>query len=156
MLFLVLLAAVRIVHFSAGTAIVTTASGAQQVVIKDAKGNVEADSYCDAQSGYYDQIVKLGQSLVAAAKSDDPAAMAVLVQYPLRVNASTTSHYLVKDATALKARYQAVFTPKVLSEIRVLEPHGVFCRMGMSMFGGGVIWASVDKRGRLKAAVVNQ
>jgi hypothetical protein len=155
-LFLVLLATVRIVHFGSSTATVTTQNGAQQVVIKDAQGRVEADSYCDSQSGYYDQIVKFGRSLVAAAKSNDPRAIMALVQYPLRVNISSSNHFFIKDAPTLKARYQTVFTEKVLGQIRDVEPHGAFCRMGMSMFGGGVIWATADKSGVLKAAVVNQ
>ncbi len=155
-IFLVLLAALRIVHFTGGTATVTTQNGAQLVVIKDGQGHVEAHSYCDSQSGYYDQIVKFGHSMVAAAKNNDRAAMMALVQYPLRVNISSLNHFFIKDATTLKARYQAVFTPKVLGEIRSVEPHGAFCRTGMSMFGGGVIWASADKSGELKAAVVNQ
>jgi hypothetical protein len=155
---LLLLAAVRIVHLSGGaTATITPQSdGAQQVVIKDAKGNVAAESYCDLQSGYYDQIVKFQQALVAAARNNDRLAMISLVQYPLRVNVSSSNRYFIKDAPTLKARFQTVFPPRILGYIRRAEPQNVFCRMGMSMVGGGVMWATVDNHGVLKAQVINQ
>ncbi len=152
-----LLAALRIVHFSGGTATITAQrDGTQHVVIKDAKGDVEAESTCDSQSGSYDQSVKFQQAIVAAAQSSDPAPVIALVQYPLRVNVSSSNHFLVNNAATMRTRYQTVFTPKVLAQIRQSDPHAVFCRMGMSMLGGGVIWATVDSHGVLKAAVVNQ
>lgn len=47
-------------YFSGGEAIVTAAGGMEHVVVKDSRGIVQSDSYCDAQSGNYGQIVRLG------------------------------------------------------------------------------------------------
>jgi outer membrane protein assembly factor BamB len=155
-LFLILLAALRIVHFNGGTATITTQSGGEHVVIKDAKGQLEAESSCDSQSGTYDQIVKFGQAVVAAAYHNDRTAMMSLVQFPLRVNASSTKSTLVINKATLQSRYSVTFTAPVLAKLRQVEPHDVFCRNGMSMLGSGVVWATVDHNGNLKAAVINQ
>lgn len=156
-LIFVLLAALRVVHFTGGTATIAPLNdGTQRVTIKDAKGAIEAQSECDSQSGTYDQIVKFGQAVVAAARANDRAAIMALVQYPLRVNVTSSNHFFVKNAASLKAQYETVFTSSVIGLLRQIEPHGAFCREGMSMYGSGILWATVDKRGALKAAVVNQ
>jgi hypothetical protein len=157
-LVVILLAAVRIVHLSGGmTATITPQSdGTQQVVMKDAKGDVVAESYCDSQSGRYDQSVKFQQAFVTAARKNDRTAIVSLVRYPLHVNVASSNHFVIKDAATLQARYQSVFTPHVLDAIKQADPQNVFCRMGMSMLGSGVIWATVDKHDVLKAQVINQ
>ncbi len=155
-LLVVLLAALRIVQFTGGAAYITTESGGvEHVVMKDAKGAVEAESECDAQSGTYEQSVKFQQAIVAAARDNNRAAMVSLVQYPLRVNVKTKPLF-IKDAATLNARYATVFTQGVIGQIQQANPHEVFCRNGMSMLGSGIIWATVDKHGVLKAAVINQ
>lgn len=153
---LLLSAALRIVHFSGGTATITTQNGGvEHVVMKDAKGDLVAESDCDSQSGTYDHIVSFGQAVIIAAKNDDRTAMMTLVQYPIRINVKAKPLF-IKDAATLQIRYQAVFTPAVLGQLRQVDPHDVFCREGMSMLGGGIVWATADKSGALKIAVVNE
>jgi hypothetical protein len=154
---LFLLAALRIVHFSGGTAFVTPQSdGTQRVVIKDAKGNVASDSYCDSQSGLYDQTVRFNERIISAARRRDHAALLTLVQFPLRVNASPSKHIVIKDPMDFQTHYARIFTASVLSALGQADPHAVFCRNGMSMIGSGVVWVTADKTGALKAAVINQ
>ena len=146
----------RIVRFKNGDAVIKSSGPDEHVVIRDANGKLESDSYCDAGSGTYDQIVELGLAVRAASITGDRAAMADLVEYPLRVNTSHGRSVEVKSKADLLAHFREIFSATVIERLRELEPHEVFCRNGMSMPGGdGVVWASVDRRGVLKIAVVN-
>ena len=149
----------QIVHFSSGKAIVqASADSTQHVIIEDTRGNVTSDSYCDASSGRYDQIVQFATAVRNAAERDNQPALAALMQYPLRVNAgagqSPKSQRITSRGMLLKRR-QWIFTPAVLSRLRTMEPHDVFCRDGMSMIAGGTIWATADHTGTVRGAVVN-
>jgi hypothetical protein len=152
-------AVTRVVHFTGGEAIVhAVADGTQHVVIKDAKGNVTSDSYCDSSSGFYDRVVALGVAVQSAARRGDAAALGTLMQYPLRVNLghARTSTLMVTSRAMLLSHYAQIFTPGVLAGLRAMEPGDVFCRNGMSMLANGTIWASVDHSGAVKGAVVNR
>jgi hypothetical protein len=156
-------AGARVVRFNGGEAIVEAKGGLEHVVIKSLDGVVASDSYCDAQSGTYDHIVRLGLAIRAASRAGDRARMATLFQYPLRVNVPSHARGVriveatdVKSKSQLLARYRTVFTKNVLQQLAQIEPHDVFCRNGMSSLGGGVVWATVDRDGALKIAVLNQ
>lgn len=144
----------RVIHFNGGEAVVTTANGLEHVVIKDASGVVGSDSYCDATSGTYDQILAFGAAVVAAAKRDDRRAIANLMQYPLRVNRASGA-LDVKSSSALLAGYREILSAKFVDRLAQIEPHDVFCKNGMSMLGNGIIWASPNRQGALKGTILN-
>lgn len=148
------LTAAQTVHFPGGEAVVTPANGAQHVVIKDAKGNVASDSYCDASSGSYDQIVRFGIAFKTAVTAGNRAQVARSMHYPLRVNAARK--YTIANKAALLAHYADVFTPGVLAQLRSMEPHEVFCRNGMAMLANGTLWVGTDSEGIVRSAVVNR
>jgi hypothetical protein len=158
---LVAVAFPRIVQFPGGQAIVTTTQGVDHVVVKDVKGNVESDSFCDEQTGRYDAVVAFGKALTAAASRRDEKAVAALLQYPFRANATSqdanapVKTLTLKNRSELLARYSAVFTPAIVDRLARVQPYDVFCRNGMSTIGGGLIWATVND-GTLKGAVLNR
>lgn len=151
----------RIVQFPGGQAVVTTTQGVDHVVVKDVRGNVESDSFCDDQTGRYDAIVSFGKALAAAATLHDANAIARLLHYPFRVNTTSKNEnesvktLMVKNRSELLARYSKVFTPEIVERLAHVQTHDVFCRNGMSTIGNGLIWANVDAGGVLKAAVLN-
>lgn len=152
----------RTVHYDGKKAVIETKDRVEHIVVRDRNGNLEEDTYCDWQSGTYDQIVVLGNSLLTAAKRHDRRAMAALMQYPLRINVDVirgikiqVHTFYVHDARALLARYGAIFTPHIISVLEQSDPRDVFCRNGMSSVGG-LLWATADRKGTLKVAVINQ
>jgi hypothetical protein len=149
-----------IVHFTGGAAVVDSAGGVQHVVIKDARGNVTSDSYCDRSAGSYDAIVRFGTAIVAAARSGDRNALLSLMQFPLRVNAHSDDRPAVTrtyaSAAEVAANFDRVFSPGLKERMKRIEPHDVFCRDGLSSLDGGLLWATADGHGVVRATVINQ
>ena len=147
-----------VITFPGGTAVVTPSHGMQHVVIKDARGTVTSDSYCDSSSGTYQQIVAFGSAMKAAVRHGDKAAVARLMQYPLRVNAARSGKLTTRTITSSRdflAAYAGVFTGPIAAHISGMQPHEVFCRNGMAMFAGGTLWAAKNASGAIRAGVVN-
>lgn len=153
--FLLAAASVRIVHDNGHKIVIETQSGVQHITVTDRHGSLEAESWCDSQSGTYDQIVTLGQALVAAAKRDDRSALVSLMQFPLRVNFGSAHTVWVHDRAALLARFDRIVTPQMIALLVQDQPHDAFCRNGMSMVAGGLMWATTNAHGNLRVAVIN-
>lgn len=155
---LLALTAAGIVNFPGGTAAVTASHGLQHVVIKNARGTVTSDSYCDASTGTYAQIVAFGSAMKAAVRRGDKAAVARLMQYPLRVNAErsakVTTRTIASSSEFVRA-YNGVFTRPIVTKIAEMQPHDVFCRNGMAMFAAGTLWVAKNASGAIRAEVVN-
>lgn len=128
----------------------------EHVVIRDTKGNLTSDSYCDAQSGRYSAVVAFGIALKAAVSNNSPGAVAASMSYPLRVNTGPNQGFTVRNRADLLARFRRVFTGGVLARLRALEPHDVFCRDGQSMLAGGTVWAQAGTGGVVRGVVVNR
>lgn len=147
-----------VITFPGGTAVVTPSHGMQHVVIKDARGTVTSDSYCDSSTGTYQEIVAFGSAMKAAVRHRDNAALARLMQYPLRVNtarAGMVTTRTIKSSRDFLAAYSGIFTAPIAAQISGMQPHEVFCRNGMAMFAGGTLWAEKNASGAIKAGVVN-
>jgi hypothetical protein len=145
----------RLVRFSGGSVAVRQTTQGQRVTVRNAHGTVTSDSYCNAQTGTFNQAVQFATAVRRAATRNDRVALVGLLHYPLRVNTSPGHSYSVASAGLLLRRFSTTFTPSVMKQLRALQPNDVFCRNGMSMLGSGVMWAGVTK-GSLKGAVVNR
>lgn len=79
-------------------------------------------------------------ALQAAIASDNRAAVAAMVRYPLTTynNGVATAEYA--DAGALLAVYDALFTPAVQAAIRSATPETLFTNADGVMIGNGEIW----------------
>ena len=153
----------RELHFDGGIAIVEPQGNLEHVVIEDPNGIVQSDSYCDAQSGKYDDIVKLGETLRTAAAFGDKVLLASNASYPLRVNyptllngARNVKSVMVANQGDLVSSFTRFVTEDVRQKLRFMEPHDVFCRGGMAALARGVVWATVDRDGKVKVSVINQ
>jgi hypothetical protein len=145
----------RVVHFGGNTAIIETKDRVEHIVIRDRSGALTTETYCDWQSGTYDQIVALRNALKAAAARKDRTSLIALMEFPLRVNTAPNRGFSIPSSRALLARYATVFTPGVIAALRNDDPHDVFCRNGMSFVSGGLMWSTADRHGRLRVAVIN-
>lgn len=145
----------RVVRFAGGSTLVRQTPQGQRITVRDARGNVTGDSYCDASSGTFDQAVQFATAVRRAATRNDRAALVGLMQYPLRANTAPGRSFSIASAGLLLRRFSTVFTPSVLKQLRAIQPNDVFCRNGMSMLGSGVMWESV-RNGALKGAIVNR
>ena len=75
----------------------------------------------------------------AAALAGRRAEVAAALHYPVFVSIGETRMRL-PNAAALRARYDAIFTPAYLARIRDDIPHLMFVRDQGLMLGGGAVW----------------
>lgn len=153
---LIAASSVRIMHYGGNTATITTTRQLQHIVVRDGKGNLESETWCDWQSGTFDEIVALGESLKRAANHGDRRAIVSLMRFPLRINTGPERGYSIASPRALLARYNAILTPRIIAALRQNEPQDVFCRNGMSWVAGGLMWSTADRPGVLRVAVINE
>ena len=142
----------RIVKFPGGQVAIDADRGAEHLIVTDAAGKVLSESWCDSESGSYDELARLFRRFREAVLTKDAAAVAKLVRFPLRVNRGTEGK--ISNTTELVRRYGKIFTKAVVDDIRKAEPDAVFCRSGSAMFGDGVAWAS-SAAGRVAIDVLN-
>ena len=91
----------------------------------------ETDAVFEARvQGFYFAVLK-----------GDAAAAARYVSFPLRVNFSANQHVMIKDAKALKAQWQKVFTPNYLAALRDAPPHELaVVKSQYAMLGQGLAY----------------
>jgi hypothetical protein len=86
--------------------------------------------------------------LRAALIKQDAVALALLVQYPLRINEGNGGTYSIDDGQALKNHFQEIFTPEVRKAVLDQTVASLGCRYDMGLgYGGGEIWVSFHKFG---------
>jgi hypothetical protein len=128
---------IKTVKFAGGEITVELGGHTDHVTVKDAKGNMMSESWCD--SGTFDAYLTLFTKFKESAGRGDRMAVVKLVAYPLRVNGKKPINY--RAESALLNDYDTVFTPRVLDRIQKAEPAAIFCRDGLGMLGDGVVWA---------------
>ncbi|MFM8516612.1 MAG: hypothetical protein ACKODA_01820 [Nevskiaceae bacterium] len=93
-----------------------------------------------------DEIVHRGaQKFWRAVRSDDRAAVAASIRYPIRVMLDGKPVGL-KGAEELLARYDAIFTPAYREAIAKGLPRNMFVRDQGAMLGSGEVWFGADGR----------
>jgi len=78
--------------------------------------------------------------LRAAAGSDDHAALAATVRYPLTIYENGTAVRTYADSAALLADFGAVFTPGVTRAIIASDADTLFVNDEGAMMGNGEVW----------------
>ena len=92
--------------------------------------------------------------LKQAMATDDRAAIAAMVKYPLTVHPSTGRPATYRNAAALSANYARVFTPEVRAAVAAAKPDDLFARDQGVMIGNGEIWMN-DIGGSMKIITIN-
>jgi len=111
------------------------------------------DSWCAGPVATYDEIAAFFARVQERVAADDRRAVAMLVKFPLRVNAWRLRE--IASAEELMKHWDRVFSARAKRKIAHSEPAEVTCRDGTSaMFGAGVLWAEVSG-GKLRLRAVN-
>ena len=90
--------------------------------------------------------------LRAALTKQDAVALAFLVRFPLRVNA-TSGTISIDDVAALKTHFNEVFTPAGRKEILESKSSNFICNVEGIGYKDGVIWVGASDRGYTILAV---
>jgi hypothetical protein len=86
------------------------------------------------------------QELRGALSKQDAVSMALLVQFPLRINADAGS-YSLNDPAALQSHFQEVFSAAVRTAVLNQRTAIVFCNYQGAMCGKGVVWINLTSHG---------
>jgi hypothetical protein len=108
-------------------------------------GHLYAD-VTSASDGTFEAMVR---RFIGAALSGDKPAAAAAVSYPLRINGTHTT--MIRTRAALIAKWDTVFTPAMLAQLRTAVPHEMFVHEGHAMVAGGLVW--FDAKG---ASAINE
>jgi hypothetical protein len=84
-------------------------------------------------------FIAFDRELRDALSRQDAGVMALLVDYPFRVNDDRGSYYL-HDAASLAARFGEIFTPAVRETVLKQRPETVWCNFSGITYGNGVLW----------------
>lgn len=97
--------------------------------------------------------------LKLALERADPAAVALLTQFPLTVNLPGRSSIGIQDASTLQARFAEVFTPGLRKHVLEAEMQAPERLGGENfMLADGLLWAEIVEHGhgpRFRLTVVN-
>jgi hypothetical protein len=146
-------AAARTIKFTGGSATVERTGDREKVVVSDRNGKLVSESWCDQETGTYDELVTLFRQLQRAVVAKDRHSVASLVRFPLQVNGAR--HESIRGSAALLRRYEQIFANDVTKKIAEANAEAVFCRGGQAMLGDGVVWGHVD-HGKVGIDVVNR
>ena len=119
------------------------------VVIVGADGGSESESYCGANGISYARAATFFTQVARLVGASDKAALAELVNFPLRASTS------VKTRAQFLDQYGSIFTPSEVSAIVQADPGEIFCRNGAFMLGDGELWAAPDTHGEYRLTTVN-
>lgn len=87
---------------------------------------------------------RFDKELRSALQRNDPAALAFLIDFPLRVNTNKGA-LLIPDAQSLGGHYAEIFPTQVRDRVIATVPADYFCRYDEGLgYKDGVIWASTD------------
>ena len=89
-------------------------------------------------------FTRFDAELRSALEKNDPAALAFVIGFPLRVNTSKGT-LLIPDAESLDGHYSAIITPEVRADVLATVSKDYICRYDAGLgYKGGVIWVSTD------------
>ena len=113
--------------------------------VRDGRGKATSERKNEASATAPDWVLKdLGYrrfltQLQGAVRSNDRAAVAGLISYPLRVNVAGQAKFY-RNVRAVQADYDRIFTPRVRSAILAQRFENLFGRDQGVMIGDGAIW----------------
>jgi hypothetical protein len=120
-----------------------------------ASGSARAENpYAAAGISNPAHVAQFLDRLKQALATNDRAAIAGMVSYPLRVNSTAARPAVYRDAAALKGHYARIFTPDIKKAVAAAKPDNLFARDQGVMIGDGKIWMN-EIGGAIKIITVN-
>lgn len=126
------------------------------IVFSRTSGPVLADNpYAAAGISDPAHVTQFVARLKQAVAADDRAAIAGMVNYPLRVNSAAGRPAFYRNAAALSVNYARVFTPDVKAAVAATKTDNLFARdLGVMIGDEGEIWMN-EIGGSIKIITVN-
>jgi hypothetical protein len=93
----------------------------------------------DMLVGDHVKVQRLLADLQQSVAQHDPAAVAALVHYPIRVNPGNHP-FTVKKPKAFIARYDQIITPDIAAAIQKQKYEALFVNSQGAMIGDGEVW----------------
>jgi len=97
-----------------------------------------AERYKNVTSASPQAFEAMVQRFLHDAHTGNKADMANTISFPLRINAATT--YILRNRSALYARWHTVFTSCLKAELEKAVPHDMFVHDSMAMVSNGAVW----------------
>lgn len=121
-----------------GLALVSVSIGANTSLAQDG-----ALGACLARAGTTDEaaFVAFDHELRSALAAPDPAILALLAAYPLRVNQNGTTS--IHDARTLSERATRVFPPALRTKVLATATKDLVCTSNGIGYGSGALWVGV-------------
>ena len=126
-------------------------------------GEPEPDSprRCQAEYGLSDAgaLPRFYGELRTALQKADPALLAPLIRFPLRVNGPENSAVQILDIPTLELRFDDIFNAPTRAAVLATSLADVSCMPAGLMVGAGVLWAQPDSaagRDRFLLTTVNR
>ena len=113
-----------------------TTSYSQTTTVGDCDLSVYGDTSASA-------FTTFDRELRQAAAEGDASKMALLVEYPLRVNGPGGAYY-IRDASSLYGHFKQIFTPNILKAVQKQRLSDIDCESDGIDYGDGDLW--VDRR----------
>lgn len=121
------------------------------LLVRAATAESRLGASCDLSVlGVHDgaNFYRFDSSLREAVTSRNGAALAALVQFPVRLNYRHGRHIEVKDAAALGDRYTNSLWPILQKAVIGQQPGQLFCNADGVMYGDGAVWANPNRQGQ--------
>ncbi|MCB4771162.1 hypothetical protein LGR54_21355 [Ancylobacter sp. Lp-2] len=115
----------------------------------------EVNATLDALFGGHEPYQAFFEKLKKAVAADDRAAVAGMVDYPLRtkIDGKTTT---VRNAKAFVASYDKIVTPKVRQAVAAQGYASLFANWRGVMIGNGEVWfTGIGNKGRIAVSAIN-
>jgi hypothetical protein len=110
-------------------------------------------------AGDTQDFLRFDRELRAALEKSDAAALASLIQFPLRVNAANGSRQSLNNPAAVQENFARVFPPPLRKTVLDQKSDSLFCKSdGGVMYGDGEIWVDrigADADARFRVTTVN-
>jgi len=92
------------------------------------------------------KFLAFDQELRAALKADDIGKLALLIQFPLRID-DNRGAWFIHDPASLQGRYKEIFPPTVRKTILESTRDTIWCNYTGVDYGNGNIWINATDRG---------
>ena len=116
------------------------------VYLSGSDGTIGTLTHRYAPAGASDDALvhRNAQRFWEAVKRDDRKGVAATIAYPLRVNLAAGKARRYRNASALLADYDTLFTPRLRESIANAMPRNMFVRDQGIMLGSGEVWFGPD------------
>lgn len=107
---------------------------------QDIRLSASCERFIEGGDGDKASLLAFDRDLRTAMAGEDPAAVALLVNFPLRVNGGQGGTIALNNVAALQARFSEVFPKPIREAVLNQDAKTIFCSYQGIMYGTGQVW----------------